>query len=359
MVSTVNSSKALPFYQYFYPFEKNKLTLEYRLKQYYLAHPDENLNIFRTFSDEDGVFQSLLKDEENFENISYKNIEETFTIEEGFDISITRHIRYLPAYAHTHQFFEIACVLEGSCINYIGDQELQMNVGDFCIIAPGTVHAISAFSDDCILLNCLIRSTTFDSTFFDVISDQPVLSDFFSRTLYKSNDNFYLVFHTGNDEELRQILYSIYHEYNSRKKYCRKLMNYYLSIFFTLLIRNHERDVFIPNPAHNAPEHNFIYMLHYLQNNYQTISLKEFAAFFNYSERQMSRILHDYTGLGFTENVQKYRMNKAVKLLSNPSLSVSDIAEQCGYSNISHFRRTFQKYYQMTPAEYRKVSYKK
>ena len=354
---TLDPGKKLPFYEFFYPYEKEKLTLEYRLKQYHLAHPEELLDELRDFSPQDGVYQELLKHHAPFVEVPIKELEENFTIEEDFDLSITRHIRYLPAYAHTHQFFELAIVLEGTCVNYIGDQKLEMRSGDVCMIAPGTVHAVSAFSDECILLNCLIRSTTFEATFLGAISDQPVLSDFFSEALYKSQDDFYLLFHTGNDDEMRQILYTMYGEYIQRKKYCQKILNYYMSIYFSLLLRGHEQDVFIPNPKHHSPEYNFIYMLHYLQSHYMNTSLKEFAAFFNYSERQINRILHDYTGLGFSENVQKYKMEKAASLLKNPKLSISEITASCGYSNTAHFRTIFLKYYGETPVDYRKSHY--
>lgn len=354
MNSTLNIQKKLPFYEFFYPYEKDKLSLEYRLKCYYLKHPEEQLDTMHKFSEKDGVFLHLLSSNNNFDNIIYPNINESFKIEDGFDISLTRHIRYLPAYIHSHQFFELAIVMEGSCTNYIGTQTIQMNVGDICIIAPGTLHTISAFSDECILLNCLIRSTTFEQTFFDVISDQPVLSDFFSQALYQKNESFYLLFHTNEDEELRQIIYNLYGEYSAHKKYSQKVMNYYMSIFFTLLIRNHEKDVIIPNPTHRAPEYNIIYILHYLQNHYATISLKELSTFFNYSERQMGRILHDYTGLSFSENIKKFKMMKAAKLLTSQNTSITEIAAQCGYSNSSHFRKTFIQYYGLTPLEYRK-----
>lgn len=128
----------------------------------------------------------------------------------------------------------------------------------------------------------------------------------------------------------------------------------FMTIYFSLLLRNHEQNVIIPNPKQHSPESNFIYMLHYLQSNYMTTSLKEFADFFNYSERQINRILHDYTDLSFSENIQKLKMNKAAVLLANPQLSLSDIAASCGYSNTSYFRNTFLKYYGETPADYRK-----
>ena len=47
-------------------------------------------------------------------------------------------------------------------------------------------------------------------------------------------------------------------------------------------------------------------------------------------------------------------MKKAKWLLENTSLPVSQIAEQCGYANNSHFIRQFNERTGQTPSDYRK-----
>lgn len=69
--------------------------------------------------------------------------------------------------------------MEGSCTNYILEQTIQMKTGDICIIAPDTPHAISVFSDDSVIFNIILRTSTFETAFFGTLSDNDVLSDFF------------------------------------------------------------------------------------------------------------------------------------------------------------------------------------
>ena len=57
--------------------------------------------------------------------------------------------------------------------------------------------------------------------------------------------------------------------------------------------------------------------------------------------------------MSFSQNVQKLKMRRAARLLTNPDLSVSAIAEELGYMDSGNFRQIFKKYYGMTPAEYR------
>ena len=49
----------------------------------------------------------------------------------------------------------------------------------------------------------------------------------------------------------------------------------------------------------------------------------------------------------------EYRISKSIELLSNPDLSVTEIAMQCGFSGSSYFTETFRKAIGCTPSDYR------
>ena len=53
------------------------------------------------------------------------------------------------------------------------------------------------------------------------------------------------------------------------------------------------------------------------------------------------------------ELLQKKRLNKAVQLLVETKLSVSNIIAGVGYDNASYFFRIFKERYGMSPKEYR------
>ena len=82
------------------------------------------------------------------------------------NVSVRKHTRYNPLFVHSHSFFELIYVLTGFCMNTIEDRPIRMEKGDLCIIAPGMSHALGVFDDDSIVLNILVRKTTFRETFF-------------------------------------------------------------------------------------------------------------------------------------------------------------------------------------------------
>lgn len=273
------------------------------------------------------------------------------------DVTVSRHQRYAPAFLHSHTFFEVVCVFSGECENIFSSDTLRMRTDDICIIAPGTVHALSAFHDDCIVYNFLIRSGTFEQTFLNSLPKQGILYSFFTKALFRPGEESYLYFKNDGkprDPELFRIFRSILREYNDQKTYYTSMLNALLTTFFIQLLRKHEKDVIVPNPSGKKQEENMIFILKYIDLHADTLTLKELSDFFNYSERQMARILKDYTGQTFTGLVQSTRMTKACRMLKHPDIPISDIIEAAGYSNASHFYDVFKKIYGMTPAQYRK-----
>lgn len=280
-------------------------------------------------------------------------LDEAAFFRESFDTELYRHLRYLPAILHSHAFLEIVCVAEGCCTNYVQQQELHMKKGDICIIAPETEHAVSAFSDDCILINIILRVSTFEKAFFGVLSENDILSDFFMRTLYHSKTHPYLYFRTGDDQELFDYVLYAYQEFLGNHQYKERFLNNIISAFFIILLRNHGSDVIVPEIDTEGNDENVIFILKYMQENYSTVTLSSLAEFFNYSERQIQRIIKKSTGISFSENIQKLKMKHAAQLLMDPDRSVSAVAEDLGYSDVGNFRHIFKKYYGMSPAEYR------
>ena len=344
-----------PFFLDFYQFEKNKPELEVALKSYFLKHPEEDLSIPKQWQDSHGINKEVLQKNYDDRKIPINKLNEDTMMEEDSDVSIFRHIRYLPAILHKHDFFEISCVFDGKCINHINSHNINMGPGDICITSPGVSHALSAFDDNCLIINILIRSSTFDTSFMSVFSEKDILADFFIHTLFSSDEYPFIIFRTGLDFEIQNTLEKILNEYYFPKRYQKKILNLYTTMFLALLLRNHENDIYMPNVSDIKSNQNTINILRYLQENYIDISLKEMAEHFNYSERQISRIIHDNTGESFSKNVKNLKLNKANQLLTNSDISISDIAIQSGFSDSRHFRLTFKKIFGINPTEYRKM----
>lgn len=91
-----------------------------------------------------------------------------------------------------------------------------------------------------------------------------------------------------------------------------------------------------------------------LAENHRNISLKEVAETANMSKEAFCRFFKERTGKTYTEFLNELRIHKSCHLLQETDLSISQIAYQTGFQNLSYFNRAFKKYILTTPKSFRK-----
>lgn len=62
------------------------------------------------------------------------------------------------------------------------------------------------------------------------------------------------------------------------------------------------------------------------------------------------------TGMGISDYINKFRMEKAVSLVMNTELTVTEIAEQTGFSTSRYFSTVFKQHTGMSPTQYKKAN---
>jgi AraC-like DNA-binding protein len=91
-----------------------------------------------------------------------------------------------------------------------------------------------------------------------------------------------------------------------------------------------------------------------LQERHRPISLQEVAEKANMSKEAFCRFFKLRTRKTFTQYLQQLRINEAQKLLIETDWSISTIAFQVGFENLSYFNRAFKSILGITPREFRK-----
>ena len=96
-------------------------------------------------------------------------------------------------------------------------------------------------------------------------------------------------------------------------------------------------------------------MVSYIQQNYMgKILLREFGEQFHLSEKYISRYFKEHFHITLSQYVTYLRLEHAKQLLQETDISVTEVAMQSGYQNISYFIRSFKKTYGVSPLKYRK-----
>lgn len=84
------------------------------------------------------------------------------------------------------------------------------------------------------------------------------------------------------------------------------------------------------------------------------ITLNAVAAHISLSPGYFSTLLKNETGMRFAEFLSDLRLRRAQELLKNNELTINDIAQRCGYSDIAYFSRCFKNRFGVSPSRWRK-----
>lgn len=99
------------------------------------------------------------------------------------------------------------------------------------------------------------------------------------------------------------------------------------------------------------------YALSIIAKNYhQSISINEIAEKLGCERRKLAKLFEKQLGMTPIQYLTEYRLKQAKKFLRSTQLSIGEIAELVGYSDIYYFSRVFKKQYSITPTEYRSLN---
>ncbi|WP_192457386.1 GlxA family transcriptional regulator [Musicola keenii] len=85
-----------------------------------------------------------------------------------------------------------------------------------------------------------------------------------------------------------------------------------------------------------------------------SMTAEDLASALNFSDRTLHRKLKELTNESPKNFITRVRIETACMLLENPAASIKQVAEECGYSEDTAFRRAFSQLMGMTPTQYRK-----
>jgi two-component system, response regulator YesN len=94
--------------------------------------------------------------------------------------------------------------------------------------------------------------------------------------------------------------------------------------------------------------------LKYIEQHYaEKLTLTEVAEQTYVSQWYLSKLLNKFTDESFSDLLNRTRINRAKKLLQDPSLKIHEISDLLGFNDVTHFSRIFKKMELMSPNEFR------
>lgn len=278
-------------------------------------------------------------------------VEEKLIIPPLRDVLIFPHPRLTRPELHSHDFWEIDCIIRGSSTLHF-EKELQtLSEGSVCFIAPGSRHDMEV-TEDSFVCCIMLRRSTFEASFFSLLSREDALSLFFRTSLKSDQEPNYLIFQTQISPDLRISMFNALVECYRNDIYSNTCCISHVNLLFAALLRlAGDTPQFYRYQAGSG----FSQILHAIRHHYQTITLTELTEKFHYSKPHLCTLIKQNTGVSFTDLLRQIRMSRATEYLLNTELPVFEIAEIVGYHSTDHFARVFRERFGCSPQTYRKT----
>lgn len=251
---------------------------------------------------------------------------------------------------HWHPECELIYMVEG-CVNvYIGDQQRSIKEGEGLWINSNYLHHVKKQAERCISYSFVFDARLIGGEQEGRIAQRYVLP------LLEDIHLPYVHFRKEVEWQADCIdgLFQAFQAYEQG------------SFGYELTLRNHLSNLWILMAQHciqpqkeKLPEtltfQRIKQMLHFIQEHYEeSITLIEIASAASISEREALRcfqkVLHD-SPIAY---LAKYRIGKAAQMLEEEAISITEVAQACGFDDSGYFTKQFKRYMNMTPRTYRK-----
>ncbi|OAS89262.1 MULTISPECIES: AraC family transcriptional regulator [Metabacillus] len=272
-------------------------------------------------------------------------------IEDPIGISQQLPTAYVPM--HIHHYIELIYVYQGQCTIVMQNGKMTISEGEIIIIDKRTPHAVEGISESDIVIDIKLKHDYLSSSFLSRFTHKSIISQFLVDSLINNRRvNNYLHFPFENRSNIAGIMEHIMCEYFEKDFCSADMINSYLFILFTELIRHSNNSNSI-KPVDTKQDDIVLEFLKYIEDHYKDCSLTKMASHYNYHPNYASSVLKKATGKSFKDLLQIQRLNKAALYLTNSDLPVAEIAEKVGYTSLSFFYKKFNDIFLQTPKEYR------
>lgn len=238
---------------------------------------------------------------------------------------------------HSHQFYEINIITKGEGRHYIADTYLPASVGDVFVIPPDVPHGYYTF--DTLDIAHILLKKSFINRYREELLQIPGYDLFFDiepfiRQTSGLNYNLNMGIEQLN-KIFKKIQYIIDIENKSKHMYVNILV---LSLISEISAAFHKKVRHLSNESCEDTE--LMNIMDFIKKNLDDkLSLHKIANYSNMSVATLNRRFNDILKISPMNYVINCRVQKAYELLEENKYSKTEIAQLCGFYDLSHLNK--------------------
>ena len=248
---------------------------------------------------------------------------------------------------HQHEDIQLCTIIRGEGTLIVGDTINDYKSGDVLVIGSDLPHVFksdTSIIEESFMISLFFTEQSFGKDFFS-LDDFKELNSFFKKSL----SGFKLI---SNQQKIQERFLSLQNASNLER---------FIGLFDILKIIKKSKtqalaDFVYPKKYTDNEGKRMRDVMDFTIHHYdKNIDLDEIANKANMTPNAFCRYFKQRTNKTYFSFLNELRVENACKLLvGNKGLSVSEIAYQCGFKNLSNFNRKFKEVKNTTPSKYRK-----
>lgn len=258
---------------------------------------------------------------------------------------------------HTHDYIELAYVVEGEFRQRILSHDITFSKGDLCLIDKNCLHQDYLLDQPAVILFLGIANDMFTEIMDENVATQKIIYFLQSALLKQKDLQQYLHFRPGSNPgaaaELESCLCLLLNELHDNKIGSHYICKGLLLRIFRIISTRYDFSL----SKEQRKTMNWIVfeeISDYIKRHFATVTIQELVREFHFQEDYFNRLIKSKTGLTYSAYVQQIRLERAAHMLISTDKSVDEITESVGYRNKGYFYKIFQEKYGITPSRYRK-----
>ena len=258
-----------------------------------------------------------------------------------------------PVMMHWHEELEAGIVTEGTAVISFGSEKHTLRSGEGFFINSGVLH------DACPLdgRGCQIHSMVFHPRLVSGSTDS-VFHRRYLRPLLEDPTLDHILFlrSDADDQEALKAIDSAWNALRTESPGYEFAARSALSKLIWKLHNLQPDRKSNPGSKSLRDSERIKLMLSYIHQHYShTISTKSIAAAASVSESECLRCFRSTIGTTPIQYLKQHRLRQAAMQLLGTSDKISEIAEQCGFQDMSYFTKSFREAEGCSPSDYRKM----
>ncbi|SKD10335.1 AraC-type DNA-binding protein [Chitinophaga ginsengisegetis] len=253
-------------------------------------------------------------------------------------------------------FFEIIHIREGSGFRTVNNNRFPYHKGSLFLFTPRDCRG---FEEETPTKFVSIRFSEMFVGMSHSASEKARLGEWLRQLEYLffyHNRQEQLLISQENDCDMIMVLIcNMMDEYEKKPPYYQQNLQHYVSLLLNIVARNVAQDINVDGTDNAAPliSRMIGYIRQYI---YCPDMLKQehLAKQFNLSPHYIGEFFKKQTNESLQQFIIHHKLNLVQLRVSYSDLTISEIADELGFTDESHMSRLFKKYYGLTPAAYRK-----